>query len=74
MNMQMQLTARAGAEASLVEERWVKRNNTRQYWRVFNATDFTDEPVVVRWALLPGKMIAGLGMNPLSRAPAADPN
>ena len=74
MNMQMQLTARAGAEASLVEERWIKRNNTRQYWRVFNATDFTDEPVVVRWALLPGKMIAGLGMNPLSRAPAADPN
>jgi hypothetical protein len=74
MNMYMQFTSRAGGEASLVEERWVKRNNVRQYWRIFNATDFPDEPVVLRWALVPGKVIVGLGMNPLSRVPPVDPN
>ena len=74
MNMYMQFTSRAGGEASLVEERWVKRNNTRQYWRIFHATDFADEPVVLRWALAPGKRIVGLGMNPLSRVPPVDPN
>jgi hypothetical protein len=74
MNMYMQLTSRAGSEVSVVEERWVKRNNTRQYWRIFNATDFTEEPVVLRWALAPGKRIVGLGMNPLSRVPPVDPN
>jgi len=74
VNMYMQLTSRAGSEVSLVEERWVKRNNARQYWRIFNASDFTDEPVVLRWALGPGKMIIGLGMNPLSRVPPVDPN
>ena len=72
--MQMELAGRAGVEVSVVEERWIKRNNTRQYWRVFNASDFTEQPLVIRWALLPGKMIAGLGMNPLSNAPPADPN
>jgi hypothetical protein len=74
VNMYMQLTSRAGSEVSVVEERWVKRNNARQYWRIFNATDFTEEPVVLRWALAPGKMIIGLGMNPLSRVPPVDPN
>jgi hypothetical protein len=74
MTMQMQFTSRAGTEASLVEERWVKRNNTRQYWHIFHATEFTDEPVMLRWALFPGKMIAGLGMNPLSQAPPVDQN
>lgn len=70
----MQFVGRAGAEASLVEERWVKRNGKRQYWRVFNATEFTQEPVMLRWVLLPGKMIGGVGMNPASQAPPTDPN
>ncbi len=74
MNMYMQLTSRAGTETSVVEERWVKRNNVRQYWRVFNASEFTDEPIMLRWALVPGKMIVGLGMNPASNAPPVDPN
>jgi hypothetical protein len=65
---------RAGMEDSLVEERWVKRNGQRQYWRVLRATEFTQEPVVLRWALLPGKVVNGLGMNPLSRVPPIDPN
>ena len=74
MNMYMQFTSRAGTEASLVEERWVKRNNVRQYWRIFRATEFTDDAVALRWALRPGKTIVGLGMNPLSQVPPVDPN
>ncbi|HWA40168.1 MAG TPA: hypothetical protein VG712_01060 [Gemmatimonadales bacterium] len=70
----MQFVGRAGSEASLVEERWVKRGGKRQYWRVFNATEFTQEPVMLRWVLLPGKMIGGVGMNPASQAPPVDPN
>ena len=72
--MQMQFASRAGSEASVVEERWIKRNNFRQYWRILRATEFTDEPLMLRWSLIPGKMINGLGMNPLSAAPPADPN
>lgn len=64
---------RAGMESELVEERWVKRNGLRQYWHIFRATEFTAEPLMLRWVLIPGKMIGGLGMNPLSRAPAIDP-
>jgi hypothetical protein len=68
-----QFLERVGSEASLVEERWILRNGARQYVRVFNGTEFTQEPVALRWVLLPGKMIAGSGMNPLSRMPPADP-
>ena len=69
-----QFIERAGAESQLVEERWVKRNNRRQYWRIFRATDFADDAVMLRWVLLPGKMVGGLGMNPASQAPPVDPN
>lgn len=70
----MQFTGRVGSEASLVEERWVKRNGRRQYWRILNATDFTEQPVMLRFVLLPGKMMGGVGMNPASQAPPIDPN
>lgn len=70
----MQFSGRVGSEASLVEERWVKRNGHRQYWRVLNATDYTDQPVMLRFSLLPGKIINGVGMNPANQAPPIDPN
>jgi hypothetical protein len=64
---------RVGSELSLVEERWMLRNGARQYVRVFNGSEFTQEPVVIRWVLAPGKKVIGAGMNPLSRVPPADP-
>ena len=70
----MQFVGRAGSEASLVEERWVTRNGKRQYWRILNATDYTEQPVMLRFALIPGKLMVGIGMNPLSQAPPVDPN
>lgn len=63
---------RVGSEISLVEERWMLRNGARQYVRVFNGTEFTQEPVVIRWVLAPGQKVIGAGMNPLSRVPPAD--
>ncbi len=68
-----QWLTRAGTETSLVEERWVRRNGLRQYWRVMNVSNFPDGAVMLRWALEPGKRIAGVGMNPASQAPAVDP-
>jgi hypothetical protein len=64
---------RIGSEESLVEERFHLRNGQRQYWRILRGTEFTQEPVAIRWALLPGKMIGGVGLNPLSRVPPVDP-
>ena len=69
-----QFMERVGSELSLVEERWMIRNGARQYIRVFNGSEFTQEPVALRWVLRPGKMVAGSGMNPLSRMPPADPD
>ncbi|HET7041254.1 MAG TPA: hypothetical protein VFI13_04520 [Gemmatimonadales bacterium] len=69
-----QWLTRAGMETSLVEERWVRRNGIRQYWRVMNVSNFPDGAVMLRWVLEPGKKIGGVGMNPASQAPTVDPN
>ena len=72
--MIMSFIERAGSESELVEERWMRRNGGQQYVRILRATEFTQEPVALRWALAPGKTVNGAGLNPLSRMPAADPN
>ena len=64
---------RLGSETELVQERWIKRNGQRQYVRVLRAAEFSEEPVAIRWVILPGKRLGGAGMNPLSRMPPADP-
>ena len=68
-----QMQARAGNETALVEERWVRRNGMRQYWRVARFSDFTDEPVVLRLVIAPNGEMLGMGFNPLSRVPPIDP-
>jgi hypothetical protein len=72
--MVVQFTGRAGMETDVVEERWVKRSGRRQYWRIIHSSEFPEEPVMLRWVLEPGKLVGGLGLNPLSQAPAVDPN
>jgi len=72
--MVAQFAERAGMETGVVEERWVKRNGRRQFWHIFNASEFTQEPLMLRWVLEPGKLVGGLGLNPVSQAPAVDPN
>lgn len=70
----LQFATRGGTELSVVEERWVRRNGHRQYWRVINASNFTDAPLMLRFALAPGRKVMGVGMNPANQAPTVDPN
>ena len=72
--MVAQFAERAGMETGVVEDRWVKRNGRRQLWHIFNASEFTEEPLMLRWVLEPGKLVGGLGLNPASQAPPVDPN
>lgn len=66
------LTARAGTETEVVEERFVTRNGQRQYWRTARFSGY-GEPIMVRWVILPTGEIMGLGTNPASQAPPIDP-
>lgn len=68
-----QMQARLGNEVAVVEERWVRRNGNRQYWRVATFSTFIDEAVVLRIVIAPNGEIMGVGMNPLSRVPPIDP-
>lgn len=67
------IVARAGTEASLVQERWVMRGGKRQYWRVARFSDFADEPVVVRLVIERDGSLGGIGVNPESATPPVDP-
>lgn len=68
-----QVTAQIGNETQLVEERWVRRNGNRQYWRISRYSDYAEEPFVLRIVIMPDGSLGGIGMNPLSQAPAVDP-
>ncbi len=68
-----QVTSQLGNEAQLIEERWVRRNGNRQYWRIGRYTDFTEEPFVLRIVILADGALGGIGLSPLSQVPAVDP-
>ena len=67
-----QIAAQIGNEVQVVEERWVRRNGNRQYWRVARFSDFADEPVVLRIVISPSGEMTGVGFNPLSQVPPID--
>ena len=67
-----ELSARAGKELWVRDERFVTRNGQRQYWRTATFSDFP-EPLLFRWVITPTGEISGLGMGPQSQAPAIDP-
>lgn len=67
-----QLVARAGLEDKILEEKMVRRNGQPQYWRTSKFTLF-DEPIMIRWVIVDGNLIDGIGMNPKSQAPPVDP-
>lgn len=66
------LTARAGMETEVLEERFRTRNGQPQYWRTARFSEFDAEPILFRWVIVDG-MIGGFGMSPLSQAPPVDP-
>lgn len=67
-----QLTENAGNEVSVIEEKFITRNGRRQYWRTAKF-DHLDEPFLIRWVITPQGEIGGIGLGPLSAAPAIDP-
>jgi hypothetical protein len=73
-NQLAQISAQIGTEQEVVEEKWVRRNGRRQYWRTARFSDFTQEPVVLRLVILPDGRMAGMGLNPLSAVPPTEPD
>jgi hypothetical protein len=67
-----EVTARAGTEVQLLEEKFITRNGKRQYWRTAKFTTL-EEPLMVRWVINAEGQIDGLGLNPKSQAPPIDP-
>ena len=66
-----QFALRAGTETEVIEERFRMRNGRPQYWRTARFSDFA-EPLLLRFVIDDAGQIAGLGMGPLSQAPATD--
>jgi hypothetical protein len=66
-----QLSAQAGEETGVVEEKVVMRKGNPQYWRTANFSMMA-EPLQIRWVIVNGEIL-GIGMNPLSQAPPIDP-
>jgi len=63
---------RAGGEVELIEDKMTLRRGYPQYWREARFDGFTEEPLVIRWVFDSTGKIAGVGLNPKSRAPAPD--
>lgn len=73
MNEQMmRFAAQAGTETALVEERWVRRNGKRQYWRK-GVYSIAPEPVLLRLVILPDGSLGGIGLGLASQPPPIDP-
>ena len=68
----MQFAAQAGTETELVEERWVRRNGKRQYWRKA-VYSIAPEPVLLRLVILPDGTLGGIGLSQASQPPPIDP-
>jgi hypothetical protein len=73
IRQQMDLFAeRAGTVITVLEEKLTRRNGIPQFWWEAEVTNFTAEPVVLRWLFDEEGKLVGAGMNPKSRA-MADP-
>lgn len=64
------IASRAGTEVEVLEETWKLRNGACQYWRTARFTSMGDQALLIRWVLDPDGRISGLGIGPLSQAPA----
>ena len=64
--------AQAGSETQLVEERWVRRNGKRQYWRK-GVYSNASEPILLRLVILPDGALGGIGLSPASQPPPIEP-
>lgn len=61
---------RAGTVSKVLVEKMTRRNGAPQFWWEAEVTNFTAEPVVMRWLLNEELKVVGVGFNPRSRAPS----
>lgn len=67
-----QIVSQVGVEDSVIEEKWVRRNGNRQYWRTSHFSEFTGGLLTLRIVMLPNGTMAGMGMNPSTQNPPID--
>jgi hypothetical protein len=59
---------RVGTVIKVVAEKMTRRNGIPQFWWEAEGTNFTPEPVVMRWMLNEQLQVVGVGFNPKSQA------
>jgi len=67
-----ELSARAGSEDKVIEEKFVRRKGNTQYWRT-SKYSIEGEPLMIRFAFSSDFQIIGVGMNLAREAPEIDP-
>lgn len=67
-----ELQDRAGSEVEVLSDKMTKRKGNPQYWRE-SKYETAPEPIVLRFVFNAQAQVIGIGMNPLSKAPAPDP-
>ena len=70
--MMDQIAERAGTPLNVLAEKMTRRNGLAQFWYEAEYSNFTTEPVVMRWLFDEAGMLVGAGINPKSRTPPVD--
>lgn len=70
--MMDQIGERAGVPLTVLAEKMTRRNGLAQFWYEAEFSNFTAEPVVLRWLFDEAGMLVGAGVNPKSRTPPVD--
>lgn len=70
--MMDQIGERAGVPLTVLVEKMTRRQGLAQFWFEAEFSNFTTEPVVLRWLFDEAGMLVGAGVNPKSRTPPVD--
>lgn len=70
---QMDVVAeRAGVPLNVLAQRMTRRQGTAQFWWEAEMSNFTDEPLVMRWLFDEQGHLVGAGLGPKSQTPPPD--
>lgn len=70
--MMDQIAERAGVVLNVVDQKMTRREGRPQFWWEAEFSEFTEQPLVIRWVFGEDDLITGAGINPKSAA-RADP-
>lgn len=68
--MMDQVAERGGVVLAVLDRKLTRRNATPQYWYEVEMSNYTAEPIVLRWLINPEGKIVGAGVSPRSQARA----